>query len=518
MLMNPPTPMSAGKLALMAVAASLFLITRSSGDQDAAKAWESVPQILKRIVPPVFPKKDFPITRHGAKEGGVENCKAAFDAAIRECAEAGGGRVIVPRGKFLSGPIHLRSQVELHLEEGAELIFSDRFEDYLPVVPVRAGGVEILNYSPLIYAKDCTNVAVTGKGTLNGNAAKWWKWKSKETSGHFKVGATGIPVEKRIFGTPEAAIRPNFLCLMNCRNVLLEDFTIGGGPNWTIHPVYCENITIRGVTVATDGPNNDGIDPDSCRDLLIEGCTFSTGDDCVVLKSGYNEDGWRVGRPTENVIMRHCSSKHGHGGLVIGSEMSGDVRNVFMHDCQFDGTDRAIRIKSRRGRGGVVEKIYARDIKVRDMKEEVIILNMDYSSDKNAATNDKAPVFRDMCFERITGDGAPVAIRITGEPDSPIANIRFRDMKLTAERGVLASNVKGLHFENLRIDPAEGPLFELDNARNVDIANVTSSSTPGLFLKLEGNKSGGIRIAGSPAAKGRISLGKGLAEGAVIVE
>jgi hypothetical protein len=518
MVMNLPTRKSAGKLALMAGAASLFLITRSSGDEDAAKAWESVPQILKRIVPPRFPGKDFPIIRHGAKEGGKDNCKAAFDAAIRECAEAGGGRVVVPRGKFLTGPIHLRSQVELHLEEGAEVIFSDRFEDYLPVVPVRTGGIEILNYSPLIYAKDCTNIAVTGKGTLNGNAANWWKWKSKETARHFKMGIEGVPVEKRVFGTSEAGIRPNFLCLMNCRNILLEDFTIGSGPNWTIHPVYCENITIRGVIVDTEGPNNDGIDPDSCRDLLIERCTFSTGDDCVVLKSGYNEDGWRVGRPTENVIMRHCSSKRGHGGLVIGSEMSGDVRNVFMHDCEFDGTDRAIRIKSRRGRGGVVERVYARDIKVRDMKEEVIILNMDYSSDKNAATNDKAPVFRDMCFERITGDGAPVAIRITGEPDSLVGNIRFREMKIAAKRGVIANHVKGLRFENLTIDAGEGPLFEFGNASDIDIRNVTSAVTPKTFLEVEGVKSGGIRIAGSPVAKGRISLGRGLAEDAVIVE
>ncbi|HEY1121984.1 MAG TPA: glycoside hydrolase family 28 protein [Haloferula sp.] len=506
------TPLT--RLALLATT-SLALVSTSFADPEADKAWATVPQILARIVPPIFPNKDFPITDHGAKEGGKDNCKSAFDAAIKACTDAGGGRVIVPKGKFLTGTIHLRSNVEMHLADGAEIIFSDRFEDYLPVVPVRVGGIEIMNYSPLIYAKDCTNVAITGKGKLNGNAAKWWKWK--ESGAHFKADLMSTPVESRIFGTPEAGIRPNFLCLYGCKNVLLEGFTIGSGPNWTIHPVYCENVTIRRVNVDTDGPNNDGIDPDSCRDVLIEHCNFSTGDDCVVLKSGYNEDGWRVGRPTENVIMRHCSSKHGHGGLVIGSEMSGDVRNVFMHDCQFDGTDRAIRIKSKRGRGGVVEKVYARDINAKNMQYEFAILNMDYSADKNAAANDKLPVFRDMCFERIEGDGAPVAIRITGEADSPIENIRFEDMKLSAKSGVVASHAKGLKFEELQIDPKDGILFDFNGASGVAIRNVTSSSTPKLFLKLAGETSGGIDISASPAAKTRISLGGGVPEDAVTV-
>lgn len=513
----PKAMTTTGKYAAAMGMAAFFVIARAAGDQAADKAWEGVPEILKRIVPPVFPKRDFDITKHGAHAGGKESCTTAFAEAIRLCAEAGGGRVVVPDGKFLTGPIHLRSNVELHLEEGAEIIFSDHFEDYLPVVPVRVGGIEIQNYSPLIYAKDCTNVAVTGKGRLNGNARKWWAWKGKETGEHFKMGGQGVSVEKRVFGTAEAAIRPNFLCLMNCRNVLLEGFTIGSGPNWTIHPVYCENITIRGVTVDTDGPNNDGIDPDSCRDLLIENCSFSTGDDCVVLKSGYNEDGWRVGRPTENVIMRHCSSKHGHGGLVIGSEMSGDVRNVFMHDCEFDGTDRAIRIKSRRGRGGVVEKVYARDIKVHNLKEEVVILNMDYSADKNAAANEKSPVFRDMCFERISGDGAPVAIRITGEPDSFIENIRFEEMQVSAKRGVIASCIRGLRFEDMQIKVQEGPLFDFKEALQVTIDTVTSPDAPKQFLKLEGASSKGIQINGSPAAKERIFLGKGVAENAVAI-
>jgi polygalacturonase len=494
-----------------------FSIAIATADESAAKAWQSVPQILGRIVPPVFPQRQFDIISHGAMPGGATDCTAAFAEAIRQCAAAGGGRVFVPKGSFLSGPIHLRSNVELHLADGAEIIFSDRFEDYLPVVPVRVGGIDVFNYSPLIYARDCTNVAVTGNGTLNGNAAKWWKWKGKETTEHFKMGAAGVPVAERVFGTPEAAIRPSFLCLMNCRNILLDGFTIGSGPNWTIHPVYCENITIRGVTVKTDGPNNDGIDPDSCRDVLIERCVFDTGDDCVVLKSGYNEDGWRVARPTENVIMRHCSSKQGHGGLVIGSEMSGGVRNVFMHDCEFDGTDRAIRIKSRRGRGGVVEKVYARDIKVSRMKYEVVILNMDYTADKNAAANDQVPVFRDMSFERISGDGAPLAVRISGEPDSPIDNIRFTDLRLSSKRGVIARFIKGITFSKVRIDVSEGPLFELEDASQIHLNDVDVTPDSKAFLMLKGASSHGVRISGSPHAKDGITLGKGVPPNAVTI-
>ena len=490
----------------------------SPAQADAAgRAWAEMPSILKRIVPPVFPKRDFNIANYGAKAGGAESCTAAFSSAIAGCAKAGGGRVTVPPGKFLTGPIHLGSNVELHLSEGSEIIFSDHFEDYLPVVPVRVGGIDVFNYSPLIYAKDCTNVAITGKGKLNGNAGKWWKWKGKETTEHFKMGAANVPLEKRVFGTPEAGMRPNFLVLLNCRNILLEGFTIGSGPNWTIHPVYSQNITIRGVTVDTDGPNNDGIDPDSCRDVLVENCTFNTGDDCLVLKSGYNEDGWRVGKPTENVIMRHCFSKHGHGGLVIGSEMSGGVRNVFMHDCEFVGTDRAIRIKSRLDRGGVVEKIYARDIKVRDMKHEVVILNMDYSADKNSASTQKPPVFRDMCFERISGNGAPVAIRLSGLPGSPIQGIRFRDMTLQTTNGVSAGFTTGLLFENIVLNTNKGALFQLEDASDITIRNVTCSGSPAVFLKLGGKGSDSVRIESSPAARGRIALGEGIPADAVSI-
>jgi polygalacturonase len=485
---------------LLATGLSLACPAATGGDADpnaATGAWRQVPAILHRIAPPVFPKQEFLVTACGAVADPNRDSSGAFRDAIAACARAGGGRVVVPAGTFRTGPIHLKSNVELHLSAGAEIRFSDRFEDYLPPVFVRVGGIELYNYSPLLYARDCTNIAVTGPGKLNGNAKAWWDWTKRETRAFFEMAAKGVPVGKRVFGTPEFAIRPSFVSFVSCTNVLLEDFTIGSGPNWTIHPVYCQNTTIRRVTVETDGPNNDGIDPDSCRDMLIEDCTFSTGDDCVVLKSGYNEDGWRVGRPTENVVMRRCSSRRGHGGLVIGSEMSGGVRNVFLEDCVFDGTDRAVRIKSLRGRGGVVENIYARNLQVKNMQREVLIMNMDYSADRKQAANEKPPVFRNMVIENVTGDGAPAAILLQGLEDSPIENIRFANLTIASTKGVVCNCVRDLLFTNVVVTPSKGPVFELTDARQITLQNAKAPKGTAVFLKVSGSDSGQIQIQAS---------------------
>ncbi|HTZ21086.1 MAG TPA: glycosyl hydrolase family 28 protein [Opitutaceae bacterium] len=478
------------------------------------------PFAMPQLARPVFPDRVVDIRDHGAIEGGAVKNTAAFAAAIKACADAGGGRVLVPAGKWLTGPIHLQSSIDLHLAQGAEVIFSDQFDDYLPNVLVRVGGIELYNYSPLVYAHGCENIAITGPGRLNGNAQAWWGWQKKETKAFFDQGARGVPVEQRVFGTPEAAIRPSFVSFIGCKNVLLEGFTIGGGPNWTIHPIYCENLIVRRVTVDTDGPNNDGIDPDSCRNVLIEHCTFSTGDDCVVLKSGYNEDGWRVGRPTENVVMRWCTSRRGHGGLVVGSEMSGDVRNVYMHDCGFEGTDRAVRIKSRRGRGGIVENVWAENLTAKDMKYEVVILNMDYSSDTKQLTNEKAPLFRNMTFRHITGAGAPAAIRLTGLPDSPIQNIRFEDLTIASTKGVICSDVKGLVFDRVQVTPASGPVFALKNASDLVVRGARAPAGTDVFLQIEGQGTSGVRLEACDlsAAKQPFVTGPGVPAGAVTLK
>ena len=459
------------------------------------------------MVRPVFPDIIVDIRDHGAVPDGKTYNTNAFADAIKACSDAGGGRVLVPSGKWFTGPIHLASNIELHLSEGAEIIFSDRCEDYLPVVLVRVGGIEIYNYSPLIYARDCENIAITGSGKLNGNAKEWWEMKGKETGNFFEMAAKGVPVTERVFGTREAGIRPSFLCLFNCKNVLLEGFTIGSGPNWTVHPIYCDNVIIRYVNVNTDGPNNDGIDPDSCTNVLIEHCLFDTGDDCVVLKSGYNEDGWRVGRPTENVVMRYCSSKRGHGGLVVGSEMSGDVRNVYMHDCHFEGTDRAIRIKSKRGRGGIVENIWARDLKLKNMQREAVILNMVYGADRNKVSNEKAPKFKDIHINNLTCQGAPAAIIIRALEDSPVENVSFENVCISSKKGVICENVKGLVFEAVSIKPEKGPAYQITNGSDLLISNNKVSEGTDVFLELKGENTSHIIIRDTDISKAALAVG-----------
>jgi len=472
---------------------------------------------MPELARPVFPARTFDVREYGAVEGGAVKNTAAIAKAIQTCAAGGGGRVLIPSGRWFTGPIHLESHVELHLAAGAEVIFSDRFEDYLPPVFVRVGGIEVYNYSPLIYARGCSDIAITGPGRLNGNAQAWWGWKNREAKAVFEMGARGVPVEQRVFGTPEAGLRPSFVSFIGCDNVLLEGFTIGSGPNWTIHPVYCDNVIIRRVQILTDGPNNDGIDPDSCRGVLIEHCVFDTGDDCVVLKSGYNEDGWRVARPTENVVMRWCTAKRGHGGLVIGSEMSGDVRNVYVHDCEFEGTDRAVRIKSKRGRGGVVENVWAEDLRVKNLKSEVVILNMDYSADAAPLSNEKPPRFRNINVRNVVGEGVPDAVRIVGLPDSPIENLRFENLTIASTRGVMAAHMRGAVFENVAITPQQGPVFDLTDVRDVRIHGGRVAPGTEVFLKLEGKDSSGVVIdVGEPtAAKPAMTVGAEVSAGAV---
>ena len=514
------TPRCLSHLLVSFLIVSILVVGHAAAETLEPIAPIKAPFPMPQLARPTFADRTVDIRDHGAVEGGELKNTVAFAAAIEACAKAGGGRVLVPAGRWLTGPIHLRSHINLYLAEGAEIIFSDRPEDYLPVVLVRGGGIELYNYSPFIYAKDCEDVAITGPGKLNGNAEAWRAWQKRETKGIFSLAPKGVPVEKRIFGTPEAAIRPNFVVFWNCRNVLMEGFTIGGGANWTIHPVYCENIIIRRVHVLTEGPNNDGIDPDSCRNVLIEHCVFDTGDDCVVLKSGYNEDGWRVAKPMENLVMRWCSSRRGHGGLVIGSEMSGDVRNVYVHDCEFTGTDRAVRIKSKRGRGGVVENVWAENLRVKDMQAEVVIMNMDYGADRNATATERAPLFRNMHFKNITGEGAPAAIRLTGLEDSLIQDITFEDITIASTSGVIATNVQGLKFDRVKITPAKGPAFSLTNAKDISIRGGKAAAGTQTYLQVEGAGSSGIRIEASDltGAAQPFALGAGVSANAVSLQ
>lgn len=373
--------------------------------------------------------------------------------AVNACSE-NGGVVTVPKGEWKSGAIHLKSNVTLHFEDGAVIIFSEKPSDYLPVVFTRWEGTECYNYSPLIYAKDCENISITGKGTLIGSGQAWWDWKNLQGSAAAELcyaEFNNIPPKKRIFGTEKSALRPSFIQPINCKNVLLEDFTIKDGPQWTIHPVYCENVVVRNVTVSSHGPNTDGLNPDSCKNVLIECCTFDTGDDCIALNSGINEDGWRVNKPCENVEIRNCTMTGGHGAVVIGSAMSGGVKNVYAHDCKINGTMQGIRLKSMRGRGGYVDNVKFENMQIDNVTEQAIQINMFYEYSTVMPKSNVPSEFRNIEIRNISGENNKTGIQIKGLPEKRLGNITLENISLTAENAFVCSDVENISIKNVTI-------------------------------------------------------------------
>jgi polygalacturonase len=447
---------------------------------------------------PGFPSGVFDVREFGALADGATKNTDAFRKAIAAAVAKGGGTVLVPAGRWVTGPIHLASNVHLHVAEGAELLFSQDFADYLPVVFSRWEGLELMNYSPLVYAKDCENVAITGKGKLDGRGQAWWPWKKTQKDAAkrlYELASSGTPPEKRIFGTV-GDLRPSFIQTVGCKNVLVEGVTISSGPMWTIHPVYSENVIVRRVTIVTDGPNNDGLNPDSSKNVLVEDSFFSTGDDCVVIKSGLNEDGWRVGRPSENIVVRRLRGERGHGGVVIGSEMSGGVKNVFVDDCEFTGTDRGLRIKSMRGRGGVIENIYYQNVRHRDLRLFDVEMTTFYGSSTLVPLTQKAPTIRGVHVKNVTGNGGKTAVEIVGLPELPIQDVTFDDVSISSEAGARIVDAENVRFTNATITPKTGSPFRVENARKVTLERACTTS-PSECVELSGDKSAEVRVDGA---------------------
>jgi len=403
--------------------------------------WSRVPMILTRIRPPRFPNREFPVTRYGAKGDGATNCSDAFRRAIAACAAAGGGRVVVRGGTFLTGPIHLRSRVNLVVEEGATIRFVTEPRAYELYVLTRFEGTELMGLSPFVYARDAFDVAVTGAGTLDGQAsnAHWWNWNGnprfgwKQGEGNqreararlFRMAEDGVPVAQRRFGV-ESFLRPPFIQPYHCRNVLIEGITIRNSPMWEINPVLCTNVTVRDVTIDSRGPNNDGCDPESSRDVLIERCRFNTGDDCIAIKSGRNADGRRINVPSENIIVRECEMRDGHGGVTIGSEISGGVRHVYAERNRMDSPnlDRALRLKDNAMRGGALEHIYMRDVTVGQLADAVLQVDFLYEEGPNG---NYPPVVRDVELLRVTSQKSDYALYLRGFEQATIDDIRIID-------------------------------------------------------------------------------------------
>lgn len=435
----------------------------------AAFAADTDPEtaILSRITAPEFPARDFEITAYGARGDGEMKCTEAIRRAIAACSQAGGGRVVVPRGDFLTGAIHLQSRVDLHLAKGATLRFSRDPKDYLPVVFSRWEGTECMNYSPFIYAFEQENIAVTGSGTLDGQAdcEHWWAWKGKSGCGWekgqpnqapdraalHKLGESRTPVRERIFGAGHY-LRPQFIQPYRSRNVLLEGVRIRNSPMWEIHPVLCRNVIVRDVDISTHGPNNDGCDPESCADVLIENCTFDTGDDCIAIKSGRNGDGRRVAAPCENLIVRNCAMKDGHGGVSIGSEVSGGVRNVIVRDCKMSSPnlERALRIKTNSYRGGVIENIWFRGVTAGQVADEAVQIDFFYEEGEGGPF---PPVVRNIFISGLRSERSAAALSLRGYASSPIRNVHVShcDFENVAKPNVI-EHVEGLDFTAVTIN------------------------------------------------------------------
>ena len=498
---------------------------------------------LPTVNTPVFKKDTFDIRKYGAVSGGKVLCHTAINQAIDMASQNGGGVVLVPTGFWLCGPLDLKSNVNLHLEDGAFIQFSDNREDY-PVVLTTWEGQDAYRCHAPIWGVDLVNVAITGKGIMDG-AGQVWKqvkkekltdsqWEKLLASGGVvdEKGTAWYPSEASKFGNENREwtnkivhgktkadyeairdfLRPNMVSLTNCRNVLLEGITILNSPAWTLHPLLCKHITIRNVNVKNPwfGQNNDAIDVESGTYGLLDGCTFDTGDDAITIKSGRDEQGRERGVPTSQFIVKNTTVFHGHGGFVIGSEMSGGVNNLFVNNCNFLGTDIGLRFKTTRGRGGVVEDIFISDINMNNIPGDAIRFNMYYEAVDPVPLAGESrglpamefkpvdagtPVFRNFQMERIYCRGAETAIMMKGIPESQVENISITDAVIYSNKGISITEAKDISLKNVSIFSTEpNKVVQLNNVSGLSIDKLEYTAGKKVFMEVNGERSEDITI------------------------
>jgi polygalacturonase len=441
--------------------------------------------------PFVFNVRDY----HAAGDGQTLDT-LALQAAIDACHRQGGGTIFFPAGRYVTGSLFLHSYITLQLDAGATLLASEDPADY-PVVRDRWEGVEQPIYAPLITGRDLAHIAITGRGTIDGRGKLWWQ--------RFQSGELAHP-------------RPRLIAFSNCAHVLIEGITAINSPSWTINPVRCENVTVSQVTIINpaDSPNTDGINPDSCTNVQIANCYVSVGDDCITIKSGIELEDDDKRAPCRNVTITNCTMAHGHGGVVIGSEMSGGVQNVVISNCVFVGTDRGIRLKSRRGRGGVVEDVRVSNIVMTDVLCP-LTMNLYYAvgewgnlaiADKRPQpVNDGTPRFRRIHLNHITARGVKYAAAyLHGLAEMPVEDVTLSDFSVTMaldgeagypdmaddmapmqRAGFFISNVRGLRLHHVEVTGQLGPALQLAESADVEISasltRTSSGETPVVHLK-----------------------------------
>ncbi len=531
--------------------------------QTGNTAWK-----LPVVQQPVFKKDTIKITAFGAKADGVTLNTQSINNAITACNKKGGGVVVIPGGLWLTGPIVLKSNVNLHLQKNAVLQFTEDFNEYPLVKGNWEGLPQMRNQSP-ISAENQENIAITGFGVIDGAGDVWRmvkkdkltesQWKRLVASGGI-VGAdqrTWYPSEKNFKGsqlknpgaisadkTPEFYdsikdfLRPNLLVLAGCKKVLLEGVTFQNSPAWCLHPLLCENLTVRNIYAKNPwyAQNGDGIDVESCKNVLIENSTFDVGDDGICIKSGRDEEGRKRNVPTENVIVRNCVVYHAHGGFVIGSEMSGGVKNMYVSDCTFIGTDIGLRFKTTRGRGGIVEKVYINNINMKDIVGEAILFDMYYmAKDPVPLAGEKrdlpkvellpvteaTPQFRDFVVTNVTCSGAEKGIFVRGLPEMHVKNILLENMVLQAKKGIRCEEASGIQFKNIKlITKDQNPMVSVLNSDNLLFDKLTFNNNAPVMLQVQGDRSKDIKVLNTDvkSAKQAVVTEYGAAETAVTVK
>ena len=447
-----------------------------------ADGWDEATykQIESSIQTPTFGDVVIDVRKTGAKqEATAQQNQKAIQKAIDKCSKKGGGKVVIPSGMhYLTGAISLKSHVNLVVEEEAVLEFVFQPELY-PIVETAWEGLDCFNLSPCIYAFKATDIALTGKGTIDGGGTRetWWPWNgaakhgwkegmpSQKDRGRPRLlanGEEGVPMlidgkpnNQRVF-TEEDRLRPQLVNFNQCDRVLIEDVTLLRSPFWVIHPLKCNDVIVRGVKISNDGPNGDGCDPESCNRVLIEKCFFNTGDDCIAVKSGRNRDGRQRGIPSQNIIIRNCEMKNGHGGVVIGSEISGGCTNLFAHDCVMDSPnlDRVLRIKTNSCRGGVIENINVRNITVGQCGESVLKINLNYEP-KEICTRGNYPTVRKVYMENVTCQKSKYGVQIIGlDEDTYVYDINVKNCTFNGvEKGnTITGKTSDVNIENVMIN------------------------------------------------------------------
>jgi polygalacturonase len=438
--------------------------------------------------------KTYNMQELGADVTGTVKCTGLINQTIQKASAEGGGTVYFPAGVYLTGPVHLESHITLHIESGATVRFSDDFNDYLPFMKVRWEGVVMNSFAPLINAQNAENLTITGRGTLEGQGEKWWDFHRAITGEIRKNGKIAHPTElqKRWEeANKDLAVddyyrptmerhfyRPPFIQFYECKNITIEGIKIQNSPFWTINPEFCDDIVVHGVSIhnPANAPNTDGINPSSCSNVRISDCFIHVGDDCITIKSGRDAEARHYNDPCENITITNCVMLSGHGGVVIGSEMSGGVKKVTISNCVFHGTDAGIRVKSMRGRGGVVEEIRVDNIVMNDIQKDAFIFDLFYRPMADEEASERTPVFRNIHISNVTGNNIKRIGYIAGLKEMPIDEISFSNINMTAQDGFKVETAANIRFHNIDFAVEKGAALTVAHAKNIVLDNIRTKS------------------------------------------